>query len=157
MKKKWDDAIADYEAVLANDPADYRALMGRAAAHYGAGELAKALTDYAETTKQHPEEPQPFNDYAWLLATATKDDVRNGARAVELANQACKITEFKNAAYVDTLAAAYAENGDFANALKWQEQAVKLSVGEPVEVQQEMKDRVALYKEQKPYREELKQ
>jgi tetratricopeptide (TPR) repeat protein len=132
-------------------------LMGRAAAHYGAGELAKALTDYAKRRSSIRKSRSRSTIMPGCSRRLTKDDVRNGARAVELANQACKITEFKNAAYVDTLAAAYAENGDFANALKWQEQAVKLSVGEPVEVQQEMKDRVALYKEQKPYREELKQ
>ena len=153
VAKKWAEAIVDYDAALALDPDDFRGLMGRAAAHYGAGEIEKALADYAETMKQHPDEPQAFNDYAWMLATAPKDSVRDGARAVEMAKQACKLTEFKNAAFIDTLAAAHAERGEWDDAVKWQEEAVKLSADQPEEVRKEMEDRIPLYKEKKAYRE----
>ena len=153
VAKQWAGAIADYNAALAIDADDYRALMGRAATHYASGDLEKAVADYAETVKQHPQEAQPFNDYAWLLATAPQDGVRNGTRAVEIADQACKLTDYKNPAYLDTLAAAFAEKGDFANALKWQEEAVKLSEKEPEEVRKEMASRIPLFKEKKPYRE----
>ena len=155
IEKKWAEAIVDYDTAIAVDPADFRALMGRAAARYGQGEIEKALEDYDETMKRHPEEPQPFNDYAWMLATAPKDSVRDGAKAVTLAEQACRLTEYKNSAFLDTLAAAYAEKGAWEDALKWQELAVKLSADQPEEVRKEMEDRIPLYREKKAYREKL--
>ena len=88
-----------------------------------------------------------------MLATAPKDSVRSGARAVELATQACKLTDFKNGAFIDTLAAAHAEKGEWDEAVKWQQEAVKLSADQPEEVRKEMEDRIPLYKEKKAYRE----
>ena len=156
MGKKWAEAITDYDAAIGLDPADFRALMGRAAARYGQGEIEKALEDYSATMQSHPEEPQPFNDYAWMLATAVKDSVRDGAKAVDLAKQACKLTGYKNAAFIDTLAAAYAEKGEWDEALKWQQEAVKLSADQPEDVRKELEERIPLYKEKKAYREAVK-
>ena len=99
--------------MLAQAPNDFRALLGKASVHYGAGQVDKALADYGDIMAKYPDEAQPFNDCAWLLATGTKDALRSGDRAVELADKACKLTEYKNSAYLDTLAAAFAEKGDF--------------------------------------------
>ncbi len=151
--KKWKDALADYEKLLGIAPGDYRALLGAASALYASSEFEKAQGLYGELIQRYPAEAQPFNDLAWMLATGTKDGVRNGQRAVELASQACQLTEYKNPGYLDTLAAAFAEKGEFANALKWQEEAVKASSEEPDEVKADLKSRVELYKQNKPYRE----
>jgi tetratricopeptide (TPR) repeat protein len=155
-KKEWTDALKDYQVILTARPGDFQALLGTASALYGAGELEKALGVYMDIMQRYPQEAQPFNDCAWLLATGTKDGVRNGQRAVVLASQACELTSYQNAGYLDTLAAAFAEKGEFENARKWQEEAVKASVQEPPEVQAELKARIDLYKQNKPYREELK-
>lgn len=155
-RKQWKDSLTDYEKILTIAPSDYRALLGAASSLYAAGELEKARGIYTELTQKFPNEAQPFNDFAWLLATGMKDEVRNGQRAVELANQACEMTEYKNAGYLDTLAAAFAEKGEFANAIKWQEAAIKAAGEEPEEVQADIKSRVELYKQNKPYREAQK-
>jgi tetratricopeptide (TPR) repeat protein len=155
-KKDWPGALADYDAALAIAPDDFRALLGRATVNYGAGAIDKALADYAAIERRYPDEPQPFNDHAWLLSTGTQDGLRNGAQAVELATKACKLSEWKNAAYLDTLAAAYAEKGDFDEAVKWQKTAADLAGAEPPEVQADIKSRIALYEQKKPYREAMK-
>lgn len=155
-KKEWGDALNDYTVVLAVVPGDFRALLGQASALYGSGELERALGVYGDLMQKFPTEAQPFNDCAWLLATGIKDSVRNGQRAVELASQACQLTNYQNAGYLDTLAAAFAEKGEFDNARKWQEAAVKAAGEEPPDVQADIKSRVDLYQQNKPYREVLK-
>lgn len=155
-KKQWADALKDYQSILAVAPGDFRALLGAASSLYGAGELEKALGIYTDIMQRFPSEPQPFNDCAWLLATGVKESVRNGKRAVELASQACELTSYQNAGYLDTLAAAFAEKGEFDTAIKWQEEAVKAAEKETPETQTDIKSRIELYKQKKPYREEQK-
>lgn len=155
-KKQWSDALKDYQSILTAAPGDFRALLGSASSLYGSGDLEKALGAYAELLQRFPTEAQPFNDCAWLLATAVKDNVRNGQRAVQLASQACELTSYQNAGYLDTLAAAFAEKGEFDTAIKWQEEAVKAAAKETPETQADIKSRIELYKQKKPYREEQK-
>jgi Flp pilus assembly protein TadD len=153
FEKRWDDALKDFNAALEINPGEFRALLGRASTFYVSGQYDKATADYAEVVKRFPEEPQPANDLAWMLATVPKDEVRDGKRAVELAEQACKITQYKNGAFLDTLAASYAESGDFEKALHWQEEAAKNSAEESEEVQKQIAGRVELYRQKKPFRE----
>ncbi len=64
---------------------------------------------------------------------------------------ACKLTDWKNGSYLDTLAAAYAAAGDFDSAVKWQSKAMELVT---VKNKAEFQSRLALYETHKPYREE---
>jgi Co/Zn/Cd efflux system component len=80
--------------------------------------------------------------------------LRNGSRAVKHANHACELTEWKNVAYVDTLAAAYAELGDFDSAVKWQKESINLlDEKQPAELRAEFEERLKLYQSGKPYHE----
>jgi serine/threonine-protein kinase len=71
---------------------------------------------------------------------------------VSEATRACELTEWKNQAYLDTLAAAYAEAGDFENAVKFQSQAIEPSAASG-DQQAGMRKRLELYRKKKPYRE----
>ncbi len=91
------------------------------------------------------------NNLAWLLATCPDAKVRNGKRAVELGNIACDNTGWKDSTTLDTLAAAYAETGDYVNAVKWQEKARNLAPGSQ---KADYDARLSLYRAHKPYRED---
>jgi serine/threonine-protein kinase len=75
-----------------------------------------------------PDTPEPDarlrNFLAWFFATAPDARSRDGARAVRLTREACEITEWRKPDYLDTYAAACAQAGDFAEAVRQQEQAL---------------------------------
>ena len=76
--------------------------------------------------------------------------MRDGKEAVDSATKACELTEWEKASYLGTLAAAYAEAGDFAAAVKWQTKAIELGKNE--KEKEKYGKRLKLYKEKKPYR-----
>lgn len=125
--KQHDKAIEIYDRLLKEDPENERALTGRGDAKLNSGEHAAAVKDYEAALALNEEDDHILNNLAWVLGTSTEDDVRDGKRAVELASKAAEITEYKQAHILSTLAAAYAESGDFENAVKWSEKSVELA------------------------------
>jgi len=94
------------------------------------GRTREAVVYYEAAIKLKPDSPGALNDFAWLLATTPDTTQRNGARAVALAEQACRLTDFKQPQPVGTLAAAYAEAGRFGEAVQTAEKAVALATAE---------------------------
>src|SRR5215469_9024006 len=72
-----------------------------------------------------PDSPRLLDELAWLLATHPDSKFRDGARAIALAERACALTERRAPIMLDTLAAAYAEAGDFPRAITAGEEALK--------------------------------
>ena len=80
------------------------------------------------------------------------DALRDGARAVERAQRAVELAEIDLGNYVDTLAAAYAENGDFERAIEEQQRAISLAqVEDPASVAA-YEYRLELYQREEPFR-----
>ena len=73
------------------------------------------------------EDENLLNNFAWVLATSPDDKLRDGERAVKMATEACELTGYETPHILSTLAAAYAETGDFENANKWSQKAVETS------------------------------
>ncbi len=94
--------------------------------------------------------PGQRNRSAWALATDADASRRDGKKALEQATRACQDAKFQDPQYLDTLAAAYAEVGDFAEAEKWQNKALELA-GE-FQSRADYRARLQLYKDKRPYR-----
>jgi tetratricopeptide (TPR) repeat protein len=124
-----------------------------ARAQAGAGRLKEAVRSYEEAIKENPKSAAALNNLAWLLATSWDDDARDGKRAVELATKVCELTEFKRPLYLDTLAAACAEAGQFADAVAWQKKALEHPEGFSKEDVEAMRARLKLYEAGKPFHE----
>lgn len=94
---------------------------------------------------------QALNDYAWLLATSKFDEMRNGTLALDQAQRA--VADKESAAYLDTLAAAYAELGNFAEAIEVQERAIAAINEEEQNLRGELQTRLEYYERSQPWRE----
>jgi Flp pilus assembly protein TadD len=86
-----------------------------------------------------------------LQATCPDDAFRDGAQAVKNATKACELTDWKIYEDLGTLAAAYAEAGDYGEAAKWDEKALELA---PAGEKDDYRSRLALCKANKPYRQD---
>jgi tetratricopeptide (TPR) repeat protein len=81
------------------------------------GEFAAAITQFQKILELDPRHVAAQNNLAWLLATCPEASLRDGKRAVGLARQAEELSGGKSPEILDTLAVAYAEAGDFDNAI----------------------------------------
>jgi tetratricopeptide (TPR) repeat protein len=88
---------------------------------------------------------------SWLLATSTSKDARDVNRAIELAQRACEMTDFKDFKTLDTLAAVYAVSGNYDSAVKWSEQAIALLADDSdPQLRDRMLNALAEYRSRRP-------
>jgi hypothetical protein len=90
---------------------------------------------------------------ARFLATCPREEFRDGARAVHLARAACEQNNWANPSDRSVLAAAYAEMGNFQEAVSWQELAL-LDSSMTEQLRKDREHRLKLYRDKKPFREE---
>ena len=93
----------------------------------GTGQYAEAVAEFRQILARHPDSIEALNNLAWTLATGADAAFRDGKEAVRLAEAACQLTERKQAIPFGTLAAAYAEAGDFTNAVQAAQTAIGLA------------------------------
>ena len=145
-------AIERFTRALEIDENHFPSLRGRSDARISIGAHAAALVDLEKAIGLRPEDSGVLNNLAWVLATSPDDAVRDGKRSVELATKACEVTEWKQAHILSTLAAGYAESGDFETARKYSRQAVETQT-DAEEVGQQLRDELASYEKSQPWRE----
>ena len=155
LKGEHTKAVDDFTKALAIDPKLPEAHLGRGNALMKLKDYAKAITDFRTSIKMAPQDSLGYNNLAWLLATNPDTKLRDGRKAVEYSNKACALTGYRRPSYLDTLAAAYAEVGDFKMAVRWQERAMRALSAEPTQAEGQVADyreRLTMYQQGKTYR-----
>jgi serine/threonine-protein kinase len=150
-----DNAVADLNEAIRLDPTNAPAYSSRATIHHAVHEIDDAIADFNEAVRFAATDAFSRNSLAWLFATSPDEKHRNGKRAVELATSAAHLTGWADLTIIDTLAAAYAEAGDFAEAVQWQVKAIELLPPNPSPLlKAQFQLRLDLYKSGKPFRDE---
>jgi tetratricopeptide (TPR) repeat protein len=124
LQGEIEEASQHFEKALrleANSPEDQAQLgMDRALKKTG----AESSAYYRVVLRLQPDRIDALNNFAWLLATDSNPEVRNGRLAIQHAKKACELTQFRVPQFLGTLGAAYAENGQFDHASETAEKAV---------------------------------
>lgn len=152
-------AIRNLDQIVQANPSNWQAWRLKGEIFLGQGEHADAIDSYNRAISIMPEgEPAEvqaslFNNLSWVLATTPEDELRNGSRALELGLKACELTDYKQAHILSTLAAAYAETGDFDKAVEFSEKAVARGREENSEQLEQLEAELESFRDKKPWRE----
>jgi tetratricopeptide (TPR) repeat protein len=112
-----------------------------------------AMAELREVIRLSPNEVALLNETAWLLATHPDADVRNGAEALNYAKRADQLTGGQNPLVLGTLAAAYAEVGQFAEATQAARKALELATQQQDQsLIKSIKAKIPLYEAGTPFR-----
>jgi tetratricopeptide (TPR) repeat protein len=156
-KGKLDAAIEHSRAALLIQPNNADCHTVLAIALDEKGQLAEAVIQYEKALEISPKSVSALNNLAWLLATGSNASLRNGARAIQLAREADELSGGTNALVLRTLAAAYAEAGQFGEAIENARTAMQLGRSQGDDsLGAELQQQIALYELGLPYREMAK-
>jgi tetratricopeptide (TPR) repeat protein len=146
---KVDEAVAHYDAAVQLAPDDAYAAACRADLLTDVGRYSEAIAEYERAIEIDPKLSQAYGGSAWLLATCPDSSIRNAGRAIERAKAAIDEGGERDALNYDTLAAAYANAGDYEAAMDSVRKAIELA---PADERDAYKGRLILYQKAKPYR-----
>ncbi len=152
-KGEYDKAIIDLNEAIEIDPNGANAYYNRGLAYNKKGQYDQSISDYTKAIEVKPGYSSAYNALAWILATCVDETYRDGREAIKLSKQALKSNS--NPFYMDTLAAAYAEAGEFEDAVRTQEEVLTLlrEKGDAHNLLNEASRRLDFYRAGKPWRE----
>ncbi|MGO8699993.1 MAG: tetratricopeptide repeat protein [Limisphaerales bacterium] len=131
---QWPAAMAQYHKALEIKPGYAEARGNLAAALALTGQTKEAISEYRKALELNPGQAYLQNSLAWLLATAADPALRDGAQAVALAEKASQASNGADPLSLRTLAAAYAETGNYKEAVDTVRRALDLAVRQKNEI-----------------------
>ncbi len=157
LQRRPVDAFADCDRLRQVMPKSPASLLARARVCEILGDDAGVERNLRAVISTFPKYPGAYDLLAWRLATNPSSRVRNGREAVRLAQRGCELTRFEKWTYLETLAAACAEAGNWPEAIRMQRDAIgrlqrRLSQGPASETLAEMNHRLRDFQSSKPYR-----
>jgi protein O-mannosyl-transferase len=152
QKGNLDDAIGEYQKALQIKPLLAEAHYNLANALVRKGSAEEAIRHFEQAVQIDPADPRFQNDLAWLLATSRQALLRNGNEALELARRANKLAGGNNPVFLGTLAAAFAEAGQFEDARRIVKEAISLAqAAGRKELVQRLNGELQLYEAGRPF------
>jgi Tfp pilus assembly protein PilF len=146
-------AIREWRSALSLDPKYAEAHVSLGDALDAQGRTAEALAHWRDGLGLEPNDPPALRRVAWVLATSPDAAIRDGAEALAFAVRALQLSGGKDAQVLDTLAAAYAEKGQFANAVLTARRAQARATQENhLALARDIALRIALYEAGQPFR-----
>jgi tetratricopeptide (TPR) repeat protein len=146
-------AVDEYRHALQIDPQNVDVHISLGDLFLSQRRPADALTEWRAAIESRPNDVALLEKTAWLLATSPDAGIRNGEQAMTFATRAMQYSARKDARLLDILAAAYAEKGDFDEAMYIEGEAVDAaSMENQPAVMREMLARHALYLSHRPFR-----
>jgi tetratricopeptide (TPR) repeat protein len=145
-------AIEQFNELLRITPGNYQFHYNLGLLYHRQNKFEKTISHWDRVLKLKPDHLQTLNSLAWILATNSQPKYRDPQQAVELAQKACKFTDFNDPTHLDTLAAAYAADGKFDKAVETAKKALELAAAQNrKKMAEQIKNRLALYKKDNPY------
>ena len=154
-QKKFKASVSLLSRMVSSRPEDAIAHFRLATAYRNLKRWSEAKASYSRALDLRPDMILAANNLAWMLATNPDASLRDGTRAVSLAERACSATAFKDPHLLDTLSVAYAEDGQFGKAIEAAQRAVKIlqaSSGSTTETVRPLIDRIKDFKSNRPFR-----
>ena len=139
-QKKYGAAKEQMKPLLEKNPDDLDLIRIDSQLSISLGLHSEAIEALTKVVEAEPDDYTSVNNLAWILCTSPVDSLRNGRRAVELAEQAGKLTNYKKAFILSTLAAAYAETGDFDKAREISLKSIEAAKTEKSKTEEERKE-----------------
>ncbi len=118
QQQQWPEAADLFSKIVRGDLPDPKAHYEFAVALAHLKRAREAMSQYASALLMQPDFPDALDGLAWILSTDANPDFRNGPEAVKMSERACELTGEQDPVKLKTLAAAYAETGQFEAAIK---------------------------------------
>lgn len=150
--QQYQSALDALAYALKINPRSSEAYSRRAQAHKAQKKYDLALADLNKALELKDDDSATYNQMAWFLATCPDPKVRDGKKAIEFSLKSCELSEWKDGEVIDTLAAAYAEAGDFKRAVEFENKAIALTKPDS-DAMKDVRARLDLYEQRRPYRE----
>ncbi len=128
QKGRIDEAITHWQKALAIQPYDGDVHTSLGNAFLQKGLVKEAISHYQQALEIAPQDVLAQNNLAWILATSSDSSIRDGAKAVALAEKAVQLSSGKNPNFFRTLAASYAESGRFSEAVAAAQRSMEMAV-----------------------------
>jgi tetratricopeptide (TPR) repeat protein len=152
---QWQEAIEHYQQALKQMPDSVHAHYQLGLALERRGRIAAAMAQLQTVVQLDPLHVTAKNNLAWLLATSSEPSLRDGPKAVQLALQAVQLSGGLSPQILDTLAAAYAEAGQFPDAVETARRALQLSIAQNNQPLTEViQNQLKLFEARSPYHEQ---
>jgi tetratricopeptide (TPR) repeat protein len=148
---RFSEAAQTLETALNLDPNSAPLHNGLGNVLLSQGKFKGAISQMKRSLEIEPNNPDAKNDMAWILATCPDSNMRNPSEAIRLAQEACSATNYRKAGKLDTLGAAYASAGRFAEAIETAEKALSLVDQSQIDLRKTIQSHLDLYKVYRPY------